>query len=57
MLLVFAGLALLAGAAAMIGLPGKTHRGPLPALTPAEIESVTRLRKHVAAVASREPNL
>lgn len=41
----------------MLSLPGKSHTGPLPPLTAEETQIAANLRRHVAAVASREHNL
>lgn len=49
-LLLF-GVVLMLGIFAMTRMPGSSHRGPLPPLTPAERELATRLRGHVAALA------
>ncbi|MDF7774485.1 M20/M25/M40 family metallo-hydrolase [Sphingomonas sp. AOB5] len=39
----------------MTAVPGRSHEGPLPALTPAQVQLSTRLRTHVEAIA-REPH-
>lgn len=44
-------------AAYVIVFPVQPFRGPLPAITPSEIETADRLRRHVEAVASRPHNL
>jgi Zn-dependent M28 family amino/carboxypeptidase len=36
----------------MIGLPGRSHRGPLPPLTPDELQLRERLRTHVSMLAA-----
>ena len=41
----------------MVWAPGASHRGTLPPLTDAEREIEACLRRHVAAIASREHNL
>lgn len=38
-------------------VPGRTHTGTLPPLTPEEIALSTRLRRHIEAIGSREHNL
>jgi Zn-dependent M28 family amino/carboxypeptidase len=38
-------------------MPGRSHRGALPPLTPAERDLAARLRAHVAAIASEEHNV
>jgi hypothetical protein len=53
-------LLLLIGAALvwyMFGVPGRAHRGPLPALTPDEADLARRLKTHIAAIASRPHNV
>ncbi len=42
---------LVGGTIAMIRMPGETHRGPLPPLTPSEIELKIRLERHVGMLA------
>ncbi|HEY6863798.1 MAG TPA: M20/M25/M40 family metallo-hydrolase [Burkholderiales bacterium] len=49
-------LALLA-AWAITSMPGRSHRGPLPPLEPADAELASRLRAHVTAIASEEHNV
>jgi hypothetical protein len=44
-------------AAYMLSLPGKSYRGPLAPLTDEEAVIAANLRRHVAAVASREHNV
>src|SRR4051794_36148818 len=63
-LLVIALLALLTLAAVatgavwyMTGMPGKPNRGPLPPLTAEERDLAPQLRRHIAAIASREHNV
>jgi hypothetical protein len=41
----------------MTGVPGRPHRGPLPPLTAEEQALVPRLKRHIAAIASREHNV
>ena len=41
----------------MIGVPGKSHRGPLPPLTQAETAVAAGLKRHIATIAAREHNL
>jgi len=41
----------------MTGVPGRSHAGPLPPLTPEERALVPRLERHIAAIASREHNV
>lgn len=40
----------------MVSVPGKSHAGPLPPLTPEEELARDNLRRHVAAIAGREHN-
>lgn len=40
----------------MVGMPGRSHTGPLPALTPEEKALAARLRRHVEALAAGERN-
>jgi hypothetical protein len=54
-------LALIAGFAVggvkwMTSVPGRSHEGPLPPLTPEQIDLAARLRKHVTAIASTPHN-
>jgi Peptidase family M28 len=54
-------LALIAGFAVggvkwMTSVPGRSHGGPLPPLTPEQIDLAARLRKHVTAIASTPHN-
>jgi Zn-dependent M28 family amino/carboxypeptidase len=51
-LLVLLGL----GLAYMIAMPGRSHAGPLPALTSEEKALAARLRRHVEALAASERN-
>src|SRR5215471_20184891 len=39
------------------GVPGRSHSGPLPALTEEERVLAVTLRRHIEAIASREHNL
>jgi peptidase M28-like protein len=41
----------------MIGVPGRTHRGPLPPLSAEENDLTRRLATHIAAVASQPHNV
>lgn len=41
----------------MTSVPGHSHQGPLPPLTPDQSELATRLRTHVEAIASKPHNL
>jgi Zn-dependent M28 family amino/carboxypeptidase len=41
----------------MVSVPGKSHSGALKPLTPGQVELRENLRRHVAAVASREHNV
>jgi len=41
----------------MTGVPGTPHRGPLPPLTAEEQALAPRLKRHIAAIASREHNV
>jgi hypothetical protein len=41
----------------MTGVPGRSHQGPLPPLTPEEQALAPRLQRHIEAVASREHNV
>jgi hypothetical protein len=41
----------------MIAMPGESYSGRRASLTPAESEIAARLRRHVAAIASREHNM
>ena len=41
----------------MTAVPGRSHAGPLPPLTPDQVELAARLREHVWAIASRPHNL
>ncbi len=47
---------LLAFVAALTTMPGRSHRGPLPAMSAQEQELSVRLRNHVTAIASTEHN-
>ncbi len=62
MLWIFGALGLLvalpvAGVLWMTAVPGRSHAGPLPPLTPDQVELAGRLREHVRAVASRPHNV
>jgi hypothetical protein len=46
-----------AGVLWMTAVPGRSHSGPLPPLTPEQVELAARLREHVRAVASRPHNV
>ena len=46
-----------AGVLWMTSVPGRSHDGPLPALTPEQVQLVARLRGHVRQVASLPHNL
>jgi hypothetical protein len=41
----------------MTGVPGRSHRGPLPPLTAEERDLAPRLKRHIEAIASREHNV
>jgi hypothetical protein len=41
----------------MLGVPGTTHQGSLPALTADERALAARLKTHIAAIAAREHNI
>src|SRR5215472_3984121 len=41
----------------MLAVPGRSHRGPLPAPTPKERDLASRLRAHVTAIASAAHNV
>src|SRR5262245_50420269 len=41
----------------MTGVPGRSHGGPLPALTDEERALAAALKRHIAAIASREHNI
>jgi len=45
-----------AGVLWMTAVPGHSHAGPLPPLTPDQLELSARLQEHVRAVASRPHN-
>ena len=40
----------------MTSVPGRSHEGPLPPLTPEQIQVAIRLREHVSAIASSPHN-
>ncbi len=46
-----------AGVLWMTAVPGRSHAGPLPPLTPDQAQLAERLRDHVRAVASRPHNV
>src|SRR3954454_14644751 len=48
---------LVAGVLWMTAVPGRSHAGPLPPLTPDKVQLATRLEEHVRAVASRPHNV
>ena len=48
---------LVAGVIWMTAVPGRSHTGPLPPLTPDQVQLAARLQEHVRAVASRPHNL
>src|SRR5262249_22966582 len=57
--LIILGLAV-AGLAAvhyMVGVPGSSHRGPLPPLAAEEADLAAKLEEHVVEIAAREHNL
>ena len=41
----------------MTGVPGRSHRGPLPALTDEEMALAASLKLHMASIAAREHNI
>jgi hypothetical protein len=41
----------------MTSVPGRSHEGPLPPLTPAQADIAARLQQHVRAIASRPHNV
>jgi hypothetical protein len=41
----------------MVSVPGTSYAGPVRTLSAGEAEIETRLRRHVAAIASREHNM
>jgi hypothetical protein len=55
--LVLAIVALVFGVLWMTAVPGRSHAGPLPPLTPEQVELAARLRNHVQAIASRPHNI
>ena len=63
MLWILGALGLLLGALPVAGVlwmtavPGRSHAGPLPPLTPDQLELAARLQGHVRAVAGRPHNL
>jgi hypothetical protein len=50
-------VALVVGVLWMTAVPGRSHAGPLPPLTPEQVELAARLRDNVQAVASRPHNI
>jgi hypothetical protein len=48
---------LVAGVLWMTAVPGRSHTGPLPPLTPDQVQLAARLQEHVRAVASRPHNV
>ena len=50
-------VALVVGVLWMTAVPGRSHAGPLPPLTPEQVELAARLWDHVQAVASRPHNI
>ena len=50
---VIAGIVVAIGGCAMLGMPGKTHAGPLPEMTAAEKELSSDLKAHVVRLADR----
>jgi hypothetical protein len=46
-----------AGMLWMTAVPGRSHAGPLPPLTPDQVELAARLQNHVRAIASRPHNV
>ncbi|HKH82783.1 MAG TPA: M28 family peptidase [Gemmatimonadales bacterium] len=48
---------LVAGVIWMTAVPGRSHTGPLPPLTPDQVQLAVRLQEHVRAVASRPHNV
>src|SRR4051812_7984350 len=48
---------LVAGVIWMTAVPGRSHTGPLPPLTPDQVQLAARLQEHVRAVASRPHNV
>jgi peptidase M28-like protein len=57
LVLVLLAVLALCAAWAITSMPGRSHRGPLPALTGAERDLAERLRAHVGAVAREEHNV
>jgi hypothetical protein len=58
LLVLLACAAVVAGAVLyMTGMPGRSHAGPLPPLTDDERTLMPLLRRHLAAIASREHNV
>jgi hypothetical protein len=50
-------LAPVVGVLWMTAVPGRSHAGPLPPLTPDQVELAARLRNHVQAIASSPHNI
>src|SRR3954465_394490 len=48
---------LVAGVLWMTAVPGRSHTGPLPPLTPDQVQLAARLQEHVRAVASKPHNV
>jgi hypothetical protein len=57
LLLLLLALGLWLAAWSITSMPGRTHRGPLPASDDAERELAARLKAHVVAIASEEHNV
>ena len=55
-LLLLLALAFTATLLWMTSVPGRSHQGPLPALSPVEIDLAKRLERHVRGVASEPHN-
>jgi Zn-dependent M28 family amino/carboxypeptidase len=61
MMAIVVGLLLLVGLSVggvlwMTSVPGRSHEGPLPPLTPEQVQLAMRLREHVTAIASSPHN-
>jgi hypothetical protein len=56
--IVLAGALVVAGIAAsrQLGMPGKSFKGPLPAITSVQTDLAERMRRHVTSIASVEHN-
>ncbi len=48
---------LIAGVLWMTSVPGRSHTGPLPPLTPDQLQLASRLHDHVRAVAGKPHNV